>query len=195
MPAEPIRVVVLEGDQTGQELLEAVAARSSTPTCSASSVRARCASTSRWRTGARPTTRSATEAAAAMEDAGPRPEGGDDHARGQADDVGSPNRPDPRGHRRHGDRPHRPPDPRRHPHRRHPSPDLRLPDGRRRRLRRRAVARGPDGDDELALRTETDQPVGSAARSPSTRSARRSRLEGRSTAARSGPSARSTRGC
>ena len=142
--ADPLKIIVLEGDETGQELLEQAirvldpdvlgAARSSSST-----------TTSRWSTGARPTTRSSTRPPRAMREAGfglkaatITPEG--------KDDVGSPNRilreeVDGKVIIRTG---------RRIPGvvgpvSRRALPDLRRADGGRGRLRRQAVARGRGG--------------------------------------------------
>ena len=85
-----LRIVVLEGDQTGQELLEQ-ALRVIDPDVIGAGDRAASASTSPWRTGAGPRTRSAPrrprrwrEAGFGIKAATITPEG--------ADDVGSPNR-------------------------------------------------------------------------------------------------------
>ena len=171
----PIRIVALEGDQTGQELLEQ-ALRVLDPDVLGLEIEI-AASTSRSRTGARPKRASAREAAAAMRETGLglkaatiTPEG--------ADDVGSPNRIlreaiDGKVIVRTGRR-----IPGVTPVGRRPPPDLGLPDGGRRRLRRRGVARG--------RRTATSSPTAprrsaapTAARSPSTRSATAERIGGR----------------
>ena len=87
--ADTLRIVVLEGDETGQELLEQ-ALRVLEPDVVGLELELE-PSTSRSRTAGRPTTPSSTEAAQAMRDAGfgikaatITPEG--------TDDVGSPNR-------------------------------------------------------------------------------------------------------
>ena len=193
--AEPIRIVVLEGDETGQELLEAALAVID-PGRHRSPGRARA-----LRPLARepPSDRQRRLHRGGRGDARRRagPEGGDDHARGSRRRR-QPEPADPRGHRRHRDRPHRPADPRRHPDRRHPPPDHGLPDGRRRRLRSRAVARGrrrrrdrvPDRADQPPR-----LPRRLRARLPDRRRHRPTSRAPASTAARSGPSARSTRAC
>ena len=106
-----------------------------------------------------------------------RPQGGHDHARGRR----RRRQPQPhpaRGDRRQGDHPHRAAHPGRHAGGRRALPDRGGAHGGRRRLRRRAVAR--------ARRTATRSPTApsgsraaSAARWPSTASARPTRIHGR----------------
>ena len=142
---------MLEGDQTGQELLEQ-SLRVLDPELLGLALeleRFDLSLENRRRTE----NGVCHEAAAAMADAGLglkaatiTPEG--------ADDVGSPEPHDPRGDRRQGDRPHRSPHPRRHPGGGRPPPDLGLPDGGRRTpTAPRSGASSRDGD-EVAYRTE-----------------------------------------
>ena len=140
---EPLRIVALDGDETGQELLEQ----------SLRVPRLR----GPWRRGggralrplareqARDQQRGLRRSGQAHGRDGPGPEGGDDHARGRR----RRRQPQPhpaRGDRRQGHRPHRPAHPGRDARRGRPPPHLGLPDGRWRRLRRRAVARGRGRD-------------------------------------------------
>ena len=135
----PLSIVALEGDQTGQELLDQ-ALRVLDPEVLGLEVEIRRIDLS---LANRRATRNAVcaEAAEAMLRDRARPQGGDDHARGRRRRR-QPEPDPPRSDRRQGDHAHRSPDPRGHPGRRRPSPDRGLPDGGRRRLRRRAVARG-----------------------------------------------------
>ncbi len=138
-PMELQTIVVLEGDQTGQELLEeslrvlapdVIGLELDLPRFDLSLEHRRA-------------TRNAVvhEAAAAIRAARARPEGGDDHAGGTRRRRLA--EPDPaRGDRRQGDRPHRPPHPGRRPVRRRPRADLGRAHGGRRRVRREGVARG-----------------------------------------------------
>ena len=131
-------IVVLEGDETGQELLEealrvlapdVIGLELDFPRYDLSLAHRRATREPR-----RPRGRGGDPRARA------RPEGGDGDPRG-------PRRrrlaePDPaRGDRREGDRPHRPPDPRAIGRRRRPRADLDRADGRRRRVRREGMAR------------------------------------------------------
>ena len=138
--ADTLKIIVLEGDETGQELLEQ-AVRVLDPEVLGVELElgelrplageaAGDGQRDRPRGGARDARRRL------------RAEGGDRHPRGQGRRRLA--EPDPaRGGRRQGDRPHRPPDSRRgRAGVGRLSPDLRGPDGRRRRLRRQAVARG-----------------------------------------------------
>ena len=184
-------IVVLEGDQTGQELL-VEALRVSRPTSSGSTSRS-STSISRSTSGARRTTRSCYEAAAAMKRtklglkaATITPEAAAATSVRRTRSCG--------GDRRQGDRADRPPHPRRAPGGRHPRADLGRADGGRRRLRRQGMARD--------RRTATRSPIApnassarSAGWSPSTRSSTRGAPALRCSAARSTPSARSTKAC
>ena len=191
----PLRIVVLDGDETGQELLEQ-ALRVLDPDVIGARRSSSSTSTCRSSAGARRRTPSCREAAAAMRDAGfgikaatVTPEG--------KDDVGSPNRilreeVDGKVIIRTG---------RRIPGAvgpvsRRALPDLRRPDGGRRRLRRRAVARGRGG---LPRRGRAADRADHARRLPRGgrvrfRAAERGGARA-STAGRSGPSPPSTRAC
>ena len=192
--ADAVRIVVLDGDETGQELLEQSPA------------------------GARPEllgleielehfdlsldNRRATRERSRRSRRRPRcarPAWGSRRRRSRpraSDDVGSPE-PDPaRGDRRQGDRPDRPPAAGRGADRRRPLPDLGRADGGRGRLRRRAVARGRAGRRRRGRATAPSaSPARPAGRSPSSRSAPRRGWTRASTADPSGRSPRSTRGC
>ena len=132
-------IVVLEGDQTGQELLEA-------------SLRVLQPDVVGLRAGAaalRPLPREPPNdverrrARGSARDRRPR-----SRAQGRHGDPGRARRcrlaepHPPRGHRRQGDRAHRPADPRRASRRRGAFADLRRADGRGRRVRREGMARG-----------------------------------------------------
>ena len=151
---DPLRIVVLEGDQTGQELLEQ-ALRVLDPEVlglDLDLVRYDLSLATRRSTA----NEIVHEAARAMREAGyglkaatVTPEGARRRRLPQPHPA--------RGGRRQGHHPHRPADPGRDPGRRRPRPDLGRPHGGRRRLRREAVARGrgglagrdrlPDGED------------------------------------------------
>ena len=137
----PIRIVVLEGDQTGQELLEAALTVIDPAVVGLELELERFDLSLEHRGGPRTRLHRGRGGDARRR---ARAEGGDDHAGGSRRRR-QPEPVDPRGDRRDRDRPDRPADPRRHPDRRRPSPDLDLPDGRRRRLRSRAVARAEPG--------------------------------------------------
>ena len=175
--AAPVKITVLEGDETGQELLEQ-ALRVLDPEVLGLPTRARAL---------RPLPR----APAATEQRGrargrqgdarvrPRDQGRDDHAGGHRRRRLAQPHP-ARGGRRQGHHPHRPPDPRRHAGRRRAPPDRGRAHGRRGRLRRRAVARGPEGGRRRGrVPHRAASPARPAARSPSTRSARRTRMHAR----------------
>ena len=170
------RIVVLDGDQTGQELLEQ-SLRVLDPERARDRVELERfdlslenrRATDNERLPARPPTAMARDRA--------RAEGGDDHPGGRRRRR-QPEPDHPRGDRRQGDRPDRPADPGRHPGRRHPPSDLRLPDGGRRRLRRRSSGASEEDGDEIAYRTERIS-AASATRSPSTPSATAEQLDGR----------------
>ena len=101
----PLKIIVLEGDETGQELLEQSRARARPRRCSASSSSS-STTTSRSRSGARPATRSSTRPRAAMREAGFGLKAATITPGGQ----GRRRLPEPhpaRGGRRQGDRPHR----------------------------------------------------------------------------------------
>ena len=170
MADAPVKIVVLEGDETGQELLDQ-ALRVLDPGAARSAGRARAVRPLARRSGAETSNGSSPRPREAMKAAGfgikaatITPEG--------KDDVGSPEPHPARGGRRQGDRPHRPAHPgRRRAGGRRPLPDLRRAHGRRGRLRRQAVARG--------RWTATRSPTGPsasrappAARSPSSPSGR-----------------------
>ena len=140
--ADDVRIIVLEGDETGQELLEQ-AVRVLDPSVTQVDVELEHYDLSLE--NRRKTNNEVVVKAAARDGrVGLRPEGGDDHARGRR--RRRQPEPDPaRGDRRQGDHPHRPPDPGRDAGRRRALPDLGGPDGGRRRLRREAVARGDRG--------------------------------------------------
>ena len=70
-----------------------------------------------------------------------------------------------------------------------------VPDGGRGRLRRRSSGARTEDGDEIAYRTERDPPLGLPRRRRVRVPRRREDRAARSTAARSGPSAPSTRGC
>ena len=136
---DPLTITVLEGDETGQELLEQ-ALRVLDPDVLGLELELERYDLSLEN---RRATRNAVvhEAARAMRDSGFGIKAATITPEGE-DDVGSPEPHPARGGRRQGHHPHRPPDPRRHAVRRRPPPDLDRAHGRRRRLRRRAVARG-----------------------------------------------------
>ena len=132
-------IVVLEGDQTGQELLEE-ALRVLAPDVDRRRARA---SPLRPLARAPPGDREPGRPRGGGGDprARPRPEGGDRDARGaRRRRLAEPD--PPRGDRRQGDRAHRPADPRRRAARRRARADLGRAHGRRRRLRREGMARG-----------------------------------------------------
>ena len=140
--AGQITIVVLEGDETGQELLEQ-SLRVLDPSVlglDLELVRFDLSLENRRVTS----NQIVTDAAAGDARRRARPEGGDDHPRG-----GRRRRlaqPDPsRTGRRKGDRQDRSPTPGRHTDRRRPLPDLGGADGRRGRLWRRGVPRGRAG--------------------------------------------------
>ena len=141
MPTVP-KIVVLEGDETGQELLEQ-ALRLLDPDVLGLDLELQRfdLSLERRRATANDVV---TQAARAMRDTGLGIKAATDHARGtRRRRVPQPD--PPRGGRRQGHHPHGPPHPRRDARRRRLPADLRRPHGRRGRLRRRAVARGHRG--------------------------------------------------
>ncbi len=189
--AEGLRIIVLEGDETGQELLEQ-ALRVLAPDVTRVelelehydlSLDNRRATDNEVVTAAAEAMR---EARFGLKAATVTPEGSRRRRQPQPHPA--------RGDRRQGDHPHRPPHPRRDAGRRRALPDRGRADGRRRRLRRRAVARG-GGRRRDRLPHRAHLAAASAARSPSTASAPPRASTGASTAGRSGRSARSTRGC
>jgi isocitrate/isopropylmalate dehydrogenase len=143
-------IVVLEGDQTGQELLEE-ALRVLQPDVIGVelgfvrfdlSLEGR-RSTRKWRR---------SRGAGAIREHWVRPEGSDrDAGRRRRRRLAQPD--PPRGDRRQGDRANRAQDPGRRTPRRRPRPHLRRPDGRRGRVRAKEWREG-EGDDEVAFRTE-----------------------------------------
>ena len=191
--AAAVRIVVLEGDETGQELLEQSLRVLDpgllglefelAPLRPVARAPARDRQPGRDRRG--------------RGDARGRPgaQGGDDHARGRR--RRRLPQPDPaRAGRRQGDRPDRPPAAGRGSDRRRPLPDLGGADGGRRRLRRRGVARGrPGRRGRGRLPDASGSPARPAGRWPSTRSGPPPGWARGSTAAPSGPSRRCTRGC
>ena len=190
---EPLTITILEGDETGQELLEQ-ALRVLAPDvvgCRSSST----ATTSRSRTGARPATRSSRRRRAAMRASGLGIKAATITPEGE-DDVGSPNRHRARGRRRQGHRPHRPPHPRRRrrsaarttrsPSSAWPSTTPTAPSSGARASPARRRDRLPHREDHAL-----DLPRGRRVRVPD----RRSSWAARSTAGRSGRSRPSTRAC
>ena len=183
--APPMRgrhtIVVLEGDQTGQELLEEApaGARAGRDRRRARLLRFDLSLENRRGDGERGRPRGGCRDPRAR----PRAEGGDR-------DAGDARRrrlaePDPpRGDRRQGDRPHGPPDPGVFADRRRARADLDRAHGRRRRLRRDGVARRR-GRRRGRVPHGADRAARSAMRSPSSRSARRSGAAPRSSAGRS----------
>ena len=135
--AEPLRIIVLEGDETGQELLEQ-AVRVLDP--GVTRVEAGLEHYDLSLENRRTTNNEVVTAAAKALARGPlRPQGRHDHAGGQ----GRRRQPQPhpaRGARRQGDHPHGPAHPRRHAGGRRALSDRGRAHGGRRRLRRRAVA-------------------------------------------------------
>ena len=149
--ADGARIIVLEGDQTGQELLEQALRLLDPDVCGLELELEHydLSLENRRRTD----NEVVLAAARAMVEAGLRHQGGDDHARG-CRRRRQPQHDPARADRRQGDRPHRPADPGSAAGRRRALPDLGRADGRRRRLRRRGDARGSENGDEVAFRTE-----------------------------------------
>ena len=193
--ADALKIVVLEGDETGQELLEQ-ALRVLEPEVIGLRARARAlrplarAPPRDRQRGRRTRPRAAMrEAGFGLKAATITPEG--ERRRRLA-------QPHPaRGGRRQGHHPHGPPDPGRDAGRRRAPPDQRGADGRRGRLRRQAVARGrPRARPTRSPTAPRRSRARRAARWPSTRSAPRAQ-DGRQGLRRAEVDrlARSTRGC
>ena len=190
-PMELETIVVLEGDQTGQELLEeslrvlapeVIGLESTLPRFDLSLAKRRATGNAVVHEAARGDPRARA-----------RPEGGDGHARDARRRRLA--EPDPaRGDRRQGDRPHRPAHPGRRAARRRARADLGRPDGGRRRVRREGVARGR-GRRRGRVSAPNASSGASAGPSPSSRSGRPSAPAQRSSAARSSRSRRPTKGC
>ena len=193
--ADPLRITVLEGDQTGQELLEQ-ALRVLDPEVLGLeldlerfdlSLETRRATSQRDRPRGR--ARDARAAGFGLKAATITPEG----ARRRR--LAQPH--PPRGGRRQGHHPHRPADPRRHAGRRRPPPDLGRAHGGRRRLRRQAVARGRRGRAGRDRLPDREDHAAATCRAVAEYAFRTARADGRraSTAGRSGRSRPCTRGC
>ena len=191
--SDAIRIVVLDGDETGQELLEESLRVLDSELLGLEVELERFDLSLENR---RATQNGVVErVGGAMRDAGLGIKAATITPEGR-EDVGTPEPDRARGDRRQGDRPDRPPAAGSRADGRRPLPDLGRADGRRGRLRRRAVARGRAGRRRRGRLPQgahhpLDLPGGLGVRVPNRR--RRSRRA--STAAPSGPSRRSTRAC
>ena len=155
MPDRP-RIIVLEGDQTGQELLEQALRVLDPAVCGVplEFEHYDLSLENRRRTG----NEVVLAAARAMREAGLRDQGRDHHARGRRRRR-QPEQDPARGGRRPGDHPRRPADPGCEPGRGRSPSDRGRAHGGRRRLRRRGAARGEDGD-EVGVPDRARAPLG-----------------------------------